>query len=78
MIELPAHVEDRLYEIFMELSVPRLLEKEAKKEKALDLAAFFAEFEQGMKKMNRPKIAEFSRKQMIKYLKTYVNTEFTV
>lgn len=29
MIELPAHVEDRLYEIFMELSVPRLLEKEA-------------------------------------------------
>ncbi|ODS08329.1 hypothetical protein BSHJ18_00029 [Bacillus velezensis] len=29
MIELPAHVEDRLYEIFMKLSVPRLLEKEA-------------------------------------------------
>ncbi|WP_446476160.1 hypothetical protein [Bacillus velezensis] len=72
MIELPAHVEDRLYEIFLELSVPRLLEKEAKKEKVFDLAAFFAEFEQGMKKMNRPKIAEFSRKQMIKYCHSYL------
>lgn len=49
-----------------------------KKGKVLDLAAFFAEYEVRMKKMNRPKIAEFSRKQMIKYLKTYVNTEFTV
>lgn len=29
MIELPAHVEARLYEIFMKLSVPRILEKEA-------------------------------------------------
>lgn len=29
MIELPEHVEARLYEIFMKLSVPRILEKEA-------------------------------------------------
>lgn len=29
MKELPAHVEDKLYEFFMKLSVPRLLEKEA-------------------------------------------------
>ncbi len=29
MIELPAHVEARLYEIFMELSVPRILKQEA-------------------------------------------------
>lgn len=29
MIKLPAHVEARLYEIFMKLSVPRILEKEA-------------------------------------------------
>ncbi len=29
MIESPAHVEARLYEIFMKLSVPRILEKEA-------------------------------------------------
>ncbi|ASB66402.1 hypothetical protein NNG64_13320 [Bacillus siamensis] len=49
-----------------------------KKGKVLDLAAFFAEYEVRMKKMNRPKIAEFSRKQMIKYLKTYAITEFTV
>ncbi|WP_284042468.1 hypothetical protein [Bacillus altitudinis] len=28
MIELPTHVEARLYEIFMKLSVPRILEKE--------------------------------------------------
>ncbi|WP_227579029.1 hypothetical protein [Bacillus velezensis] len=47
------------------------------KAKALDLAAFFAEYEIRMKKMNRPKIAEFSRKQMIKYSRTYVNTELT-
>ena len=30
-----------------------------KKVKVLDLAAFFAEYEVRMKKMNRPKIAEF-------------------
>lgn len=30
MKELPAHVEDRLYEFFMKTSVPRLLEKEAR------------------------------------------------
>ncbi|WP_268753096.1 hypothetical protein [Bacillus altitudinis] len=28
MIELPTHVEARLYEIFMELSVPRILKNE--------------------------------------------------
>ncbi|MGU9966406.1 MULTISPECIES: hypothetical protein [Bacillus amyloliquefaciens group] len=49
-----------------------------KKVKVLDLAAFFAEYEVRMKKMNRPKIAEFSRRQMIKYSRAYVCTEFTV
>lgn len=35
MKELPAHVEERLYEFFMKYSVPRILTKEAKMKNAL-------------------------------------------
>lgn len=33
MIELPAHVEDRIFQFFMKYSIPRLLEMEEEKEK---------------------------------------------
>ncbi|MED4822233.1 hypothetical protein P9654_20810 [Bacillus atrophaeus] len=46
-----------------------------RKEKALDLAAFFAEFEQLMIKKNRPFIGCYCRKQMVKYCAVYLNVE---
>ncbi|MFC8958377.1 hypothetical protein ACFTXL_01665 [Bacillus subtilis] len=42
------------------------------REKAIELAAFFAEFEQKMRKMNRSKIADFSHNQMLKYCRAYL------
>ncbi|MEC1755664.1 hypothetical protein [Bacillus mojavensis] len=78
MKELPAHVEERLYEFFMKYSVPRILKKEAKMKNALKLAAFFAEFEQKMRKMNKPKIADFSHNQMLKYCRAYLIARPTV
>ncbi|WP_258729685.1 hypothetical protein [Bacillus atrophaeus] len=48
------------------------------KEKAIELAAFFAEFEQKMQKLNRPKIADFSYNQMLKYCRAYLNARTTV
>ncbi|GLZ63719.1 hypothetical protein [Bacillus amyloliquefaciens] len=72
MRELPAHVEERIYEIFMKYSVPRLLEKEDKMRNALKLAAFFAEFEQKMIKKNRLKIANFSNRHMVRQCHVYL------
>ncbi|WP_340640630.1 hypothetical protein [Bacillus atrophaeus] len=72
MIELPAHVERRLYEIFMKYSVPRILQKEAKMKNALKLAAFFAEFEQKMIKKNRLKVANFCNRQMVRQCHIYL------
>ncbi|ADF59166.1 MULTISPECIES: hypothetical protein [Bacillus subtilis group] len=46
-----------------------------RKEKALDLAAFFAEFEQMMIKKNRPLISDYCRKKMVKYCAVYLNVE---
>ncbi|MDP8525490.1 hypothetical protein ACFVIX_16590 [Bacillus subtilis] len=42
------------------------------KEKAIELAAFFAEFEQKMRKLNKLKIADFSHNQMLKYCRAYL------
>ncbi|WP_185737845.1 hypothetical protein [Bacillus subtilis] len=42
------------------------------KEKTIELAAFFAEFEQKMIKKNRFKIAHFSNKQMVKCCHVYL------
>ncbi|MCY8913171.1 hypothetical protein MOE47_09700 [Bacillus atrophaeus] len=72
MIELPAHVEKRLYEIFMKYFVPRILKKEAKMKNALKLAAFFAEFEQKMIKKNRLKVPNFSNRQMVGQCHVYL------
>ncbi|AMK72382.1 MULTISPECIES: hypothetical protein [Bacillus] len=72
MKELPAHVEERLYEFFMKYSVPRILKKEAKMKNALKLAAFFAEFEQKMIKKNRLKVANFSNRQMVRQCHVYL------
>ncbi|MGD7061042.1 hypothetical protein ACQCU3_05990 [Bacillus altitudinis] len=42
------------------------------KEKAIELAAFFAEFEQKMIQRRRTKVADFSKKQMIKWCHVYL------
>ncbi|MED1226922.1 hypothetical protein P4T89_04700 [Bacillus nakamurai] len=46
-----------------------------RKEKALKLAAFFAEFEQLMIKKNRPHIGNYCKEQMVKYCAVYLNAE---
>ncbi|KIN28629.1 hypothetical protein ACTOTM_12675 [Bacillus subtilis] len=40
--------------------------------RALEIAAFFAEFEQKMIKKNRLKTAQFSNKQMIRFCRVYL------
>ncbi|MBU8727818.1 MULTISPECIES: hypothetical protein [Bacillus] len=41
-------------------------------EKVIELAAFFAEFEQKMIRKKRTKVANFSKKQMIKWCHVYL------